>query len=290
MLTLFAIAKPFDGHIGVIQRNAIGAWTRLGHGCEVLLFGDEPGTAEVAREYGMRHVPGVARNRRGTPLVSDLFAQAMRLASHPVLVYANADMILTGDLPAAVMRVRERGRFLLCGQRWNLSLDAPLDFAAVGGSPTRRSAARQRSRSPAPSTTSLSARPVRRRSVHGGRAEWDQWLLFHARTLGAALIDATASVLAVHQATTTLTSEAPRAEIEREIDDNRALALFHRLDLRDATHLLTAGGVRRTRPKASDPASPRCPSSISRQHRRCARYRFWRRRVRGLPVQGGLAT
>ena len=72
----------------------------------------------------------------------------------------------------------------------------------------------------------------------------------------------------------------------------RALALFHRLDLRDATHLLTVGGVRRaldrkhlTRrvlslPKFYLPATPGVR----------AVYRFWRRRVRGLPVQGGLAT
>lgn len=64
MLTLFAIPKPFIGNIGVIQRNAIGSWTRLGAGCEVLLFGDEAGTAEIAREHGVHHVPDVARNER----------------------------------------------------------------------------------------------------------------------------------------------------------------------------------------------------------------------------------
>ncbi len=29
MLTLFTIPKPFAGHIGLIQRNAIASWTLL---------------------------------------------------------------------------------------------------------------------------------------------------------------------------------------------------------------------------------------------------------------------
>ncbi len=29
MITIFAIPKPFKGHIDVIQRNAIQSWTKL---------------------------------------------------------------------------------------------------------------------------------------------------------------------------------------------------------------------------------------------------------------------
>lgn len=29
MLTIFATPKPFQGHVGIIQRNAIGSWVRL---------------------------------------------------------------------------------------------------------------------------------------------------------------------------------------------------------------------------------------------------------------------
>ena len=294
MLTLFAVPKPFDGHIGLIQRNAIAAWARLGHGAEVLLFGDEPGTADVAREYGLRHVPGVACNPRGTPLVSDLFAQAIRLASQPVLVYANADIILTGDLPLAVARVRAYDRFLLCGRRWNLSVDAPLDFAD-GWEDRLRTAVLRDGALAIPGAIDYFAFP---RTLFGaippftvGRIEWDQWLLFRARALGAALIDATACVLAVHQNHDYAhLSDAPRADVEDEIDANRALALFHRLDLRDATHLLTTGGMRRaldgrhlTRWALSLPKFYLPPTPAVR-----AVYRFWRRRVRGFPVSGGL--
>ncbi len=69
------LPRTFDGHIGVIQRNAIASWTRIKPTPEVILFGTEPGTAEAAAEYRLRHIPAVKCNEWGTPLVSDLFAQ-----------------------------------------------------------------------------------------------------------------------------------------------------------------------------------------------------------------------
>ncbi len=49
MLTIFSIPKPFEGHIGIIQRNAIQSWIALS-GCEVILCADEYGTAEITYE------------------------------------------------------------------------------------------------------------------------------------------------------------------------------------------------------------------------------------------------
>jgi hypothetical protein len=49
MLTIFAIPKPFRGHIGVIQRNAICSWLELRQACEIILLGDDEGTAEGKR-------------------------------------------------------------------------------------------------------------------------------------------------------------------------------------------------------------------------------------------------
>ena len=73
------------------------SWTRLSPRPEILLFGDEEGTAEIARELGLRHFPEVARNEFGTPLLDDLFRQAEQHASTPLLGYVNGDIILTDD-------------------------------------------------------------------------------------------------------------------------------------------------------------------------------------------------
>ena len=50
MFTIFTIPKPFQGHIGTIQRNAIQSWTLLHPRPEIILFGSEAGTAQVAAE------------------------------------------------------------------------------------------------------------------------------------------------------------------------------------------------------------------------------------------------
>src|SRR5262245_33530010 len=81
-ITLFAMPKAFSGHIGIIQRNAITSWTRLSPRPQIILFGDEDGTAELAAELGVQHVPQVARNELGTPLVNSVFQQAHQFAEH----------------------------------------------------------------------------------------------------------------------------------------------------------------------------------------------------------------
>jgi hypothetical protein len=87
---LFAIPKAFAGHVGIIQRNAIKSWTLLRPQCEIILFGNDDGTEAVAGEFGVRHVPEVARNEFCTPLLNDMFETAQRLASHKLLCFVNA--------------------------------------------------------------------------------------------------------------------------------------------------------------------------------------------------------
>ena len=79
-LTIFAIPKAFEGHTGIIQRNALASWTRLTPRPDIILFGRDPGTAEVARELNLRHVPDLAVSDHGTPLVKDLFDRAGAMA------------------------------------------------------------------------------------------------------------------------------------------------------------------------------------------------------------------
>ena len=70
MLTVFAVPKPFAGHIGVIQRNAVRSWRALHPECQVILCGDEPGSAEAASELGVERLLDVDTNDFGTPLLS----------------------------------------------------------------------------------------------------------------------------------------------------------------------------------------------------------------------------
>jgi hypothetical protein len=204
MVTLFAIPKAFRGHTGVIQRNAIGSWARLGRGSRVVLFGDEEGTAEVARESRVDHVPEVARNEFGTPLVSALFHEAGKLAVHDGLCYVNSDVILLGDFLPAIERVRIRTRrFLMVGECSNLDLRTPVPF----GDPSwQAQILRQASGSAVRRGSWYIDYFVFSRDLYDelppfavGRAGFDNWLVWKARTLGATVVDASRVVTAVHQ-------------------------------------------------------------------------------------------
>ena len=120
MLTLFACPKPFkDPHIRTIQRNAIRSWLELRPRPEIILLGDEAGTAEFSSHH-------VARSEFGTPLVSDLFHQAELAATQPLLAYVNADIILMQDFVDAAAALPAHP-FLMVGRRWDLDVTEPLE-------------------------------------------------------------------------------------------------------------------------------------------------------------------
>ena len=102
MITFFSTPKPFRGHIAIIQRNAIKSWKLVHPHAEVILFGDEEGAAEAARDLGARHEPEVERNSHGTPLLSSLFGRADLLARHDRLCFLNSDILLTDDFFAVL--------------------------------------------------------------------------------------------------------------------------------------------------------------------------------------------
>src|SRR5215467_7607839 len=106
MLTLFTTAKPFTGHSSIIQRNALKSWTLLHPDVEVILFGDEEGAADAARELGIRHEPHAERNEFGSIRLDYMLGKCQVIMRHDVLCYVNCDIILMDDFRYAVERVR----------------------------------------------------------------------------------------------------------------------------------------------------------------------------------------
>jgi hypothetical protein len=203
MLTIFAAPKPFRGHIAVIQRNAIRSWTLLRPACEIILLGNEDGIAEIAEEYGLRHVRDIARTAFGTPLVSDLFNKAEQLSARAAFCYVNSDIILMSDFMQAIQRVvGQKKRFLVVGHRSDVDVTKAIDFGQ-DWEETLRNEARARGRLAGPSSIDFF---VFSRGAFGeippfviGRPRWDNWMLYRARTLRVPLIDATPVVVAIHQ-------------------------------------------------------------------------------------------
>lgn len=202
MLTLFSIPKSFEDHVGVIQRNAIRSWTLLNPAPEIILLGDEKGTAEIAKELGLRHVSKVAVNQFGTPLIHDVFARAQSLARFDILCYVNTDIILLDDFASAVREI-SLDRYLLIGRRWDLDVREKLDFHQPDWEIRLRRQTKEQGILHAPTGIDFF---VFRRGLYQdlppfavGRTIWDNWLIYRARSLKVHVVDATDRITVVHQ-------------------------------------------------------------------------------------------
>jgi hypothetical protein len=205
MLTFLTSPKPFRGHIGVIQRNAIESWKLVHPQAEVILFGDEEGAGEAARELGVRHAPRVKRNAFGTPYLASILDEARELTSNALLCYINCDILLLADFRAALERlVGLNSNFLMAGQRWDTEVTEPLDFSRPDWQAVFRQRALTANRQRAPRwidyfvfSRDLYAQKTPPLVI--GRAGFDNWMMWYARSAGAHVIDASQVVVAIHQ-------------------------------------------------------------------------------------------
>ena len=248
MITLFAIPKAFAGRAGVIQRNAIASWTRLGDDVEVLLIGDDAGVAEAAGAANVRHVAAVEKTDHGTPLLSSAFATARDASTRPLLAYVNADIVLLPDFVAAVRRIRFPS-YLCLGRRWDVTVEGEIEPGGDYEGRVRRLVASSGELALPDAidyfvldrTGPLTELPP----FVVGRPGWDNWMIYRARSLGLPVVDATRAVTAVHQ--THDYAHVPERSGYRwygpEASANFALIEgLERFQTRHATHVLTRLG------------------------------------------------
>jgi hypothetical protein len=275
-ITLFTIPKPFKGLIGTIQRNALKSWLKLSQPPEILILGNEEGTAEIAQELGLRHIPETALNEYGTPLISSIFQQAQSVASHDLMAYANTDIIFTETFTVALQALTNQERFLVVGRRWDIDSWEPMDFEASSWS------------------EQVTNRAKKSGLLHGsvgidylifrkglyqdlppfavGRTAWDNWLIWEAKHQGAELIDATHAIDAFHQEHSYTHAHGGVKEVWNgaEALRNRELARGNAMTIQDADFCMEAGnivrihdGYRRPEPTQQDYANLKFRQSMA---------------------------
>jgi hypothetical protein len=205
MLTFFTTAKPFRGHSGIIQRNALKSWTLLHPDVEVILFGEDEGAAEAARELGIRHEPHTEKNESGSNRMDYMFLRAQEMARHEVLCYSNCDILLMQDFCEALVRVRQaHSKFLMVGRRWDAEIHEPLHFERDDWRIQLREQVLRGGKQRTPDYIDYFAFS---RGVLGaelpplvvGRVFWDNWTVWKVRQSGQPVVDVSAAVMAVHQ-------------------------------------------------------------------------------------------
>lgn len=252
MLTFLTSPKPFQGHIGVIQRNAIESWKLVNPNAEVILFGDEEGAEEAARDLGVRHAPQVKRNASGTPYLASILDEAREMTSNALHCYINCDILLLADFRTALERlVGVNSNFLMAGQRWDTEVTEPLDFSRPDWQASLRQRALTANRQRAPRwidyfvfSRDLYAQKTPPLVI--GRAGFDNWMMWYARSAGAHVIDASEVVVAIHQNHDY--SHHPEGEKGiyegEEARQNFAYMQGGYATLENATHRLTVNGLR----------------------------------------------
>jgi hypothetical protein len=205
MLTFFSTAKPFRGHSGIIQRNALKSWMLLWQDAEVILFGDEEGASQAAEELGLRHEPHVERNEFGTKRLDSMFRRAQAIARHELLCYINCDILLMQDFCDAVERVRvAHEQFLMVGRRWDVEIHEPVNFESKKWEASLRSRVLGEGRRRTPDWIDyfVFTRGLYETNLPPfvvGRVCWDNWLVWKALDSHCSVVDASVQVLAVHQ-------------------------------------------------------------------------------------------
>ena len=262
MITIFSIPKPFAGHIGLIQRNALASWRRLAPDVSVILFGRDHGVAEAAAEFGAGHVADFPANFYGTPLVSAAFQLATAHATTPFVMYANADMLFDESLLHGVRSVAGLPQFLLSGRRWDCDITQSLVGAddATWAAVFAQRAQCGRLHGPAGMDFFVFPRslavPMPEFAV--GRVGWDGWLVWKCRMEGILVVDATGTVSAVHQNhdySQLKLGYQHRRGPERDLNIRAAGGLSHLLTLREADRHLVDGQLVR-------PPWPQCVCAL----------------------------
>lgn len=254
-LTLFSCPKPFtDPHTAVIQRNAITSWTLLCPKPEIILFSNSKGVFEICKELRLRHIPDIAQNESGTPLLNDIFKKAQDLTTNNILCYINADICLMGDfLKTLNLLSGFQCPFVLSGGRWNLDIKQILDFYHSNWEEKLRAMLRRRgnfnfwgndyfvfSRGLFQDMPPLAI----------GRGWFDGWLFWKALSSNAAVIDASKTITAVHQDhdyshVNAFSYEDLCKKEEAQRNFKLAGVAEHWVLLDQATHLLTSNGLKK---------------------------------------------
>ena len=200
LITIITTPRTFTNNFEDIQRNAISSWVNVDPDVEVILIGDDQGTSQCAADFGVKHIPDVLCNEHGTPLVNSLFESAESSASNHIIVYVNADIILTRDFIRALKSIR-RQPFLMVGLSWGIKIDTEFDFSnhntwkEIYKIQSLESDLRQGmdyfafTRGTWPSIPPFAI----------GRGCWDEWLIYGALSKGVPTIDATEVSKVFHQ-------------------------------------------------------------------------------------------
>ena len=247
MITIVTSTKPFIGHQNIIQTNAILSWLTLKPKCEIILIGNDAGTAEFASKHNLKHFPNVKCTNSGLPLMNSFLQIAEKEATYNTIAWISSDIILTNDF-LNIFKTPLPKQFLISSQRWDLSVKSQLNFECGFNID------KQCGRLHPPTAGDLLIFPKKfLKNIPPfiiGRAMYDNWIYYQSRIQNVPLIDATPLITIIHQNHEYNTPgwdwKNTNSRTHPEFLHNLKLAggYAYAFTLQDATHILTTSGLK----------------------------------------------
>lgn len=252
MFTLFTIPKPFAGHSGTIQINAIKSWVSLCCKPEVILFGDEEGVAEIALEYNVINIDHIEKSEGGTPYLNDAFNKAVEVSNNNYLCYVNADIILMNDFVEVFNTLKRTfDKILALGRRWDVDIKENLEFSKGWDIELREYV---RTNGKLHGYTGIDYLLFTKETFKDipsfivGRVGWDNWMVYNASSNNIPVVDVTKAATVVHQNHdySHLSNGMKTRDKGNEAIHNIEQAGGYRnlYSIRDAKYELTGNGIR----------------------------------------------
>lgn len=170
---------------------------------QVILFGNDPGVGDLAKELQLIHYPDLGVNEFGTPLVSEAFKVASQIATTPYVAYVNSDIIFISSLEDILKDLNKLSSdWMLVGQRIDIDISNFLTFGEDWKVELRQLASVNSTLHGKAGIdyfvfpTKLN---IQMPNFAVGRPGWDSWLIYNIRSRGLPLIDGTSEIFILHQ-------------------------------------------------------------------------------------------
>jgi len=203
-ISIFTTFKPFNGHSKIIQINAIKSWLLLDPKPDIFIFGDSPGSKEIADKFDLIHFPGVHCSASGAPYANMMFDIAETFSKNQIVAYLNGDIILDNTFMWAIQQSYQKfSKFLMIGRRWDVIITEYINYENPNWQKQLLELVKHEGKLHGSSAIEFFVFTKKLWPVIPpfivGRAHWDNGLMFQSTSLDIPIIDATSQVLVVHQ-------------------------------------------------------------------------------------------
>ncbi len=249
MITFLSSPKPFKGISKVNQYRAIQNLLAVAEGVEVILYGDSDGIDEAGQDLGVKVIKQIACAPSGIPYFASIINHAAEYGKYDLQVYLNCDILLTGIMDA--LNQIKFSNYLLVGQRIDLAEGMFIDFEQIDWlEKLRRLADDDKAKLFSPFGIDYFA--FRRGlwknlpPIVIGRAGYDNALLAYCLLHKIPIIDATFSVVALHQFHDYVHIDGGKKEVWHGIDalNNIHHAGRHSLaSISDSSYVLSGSNI-----------------------------------------------